>query len=876
MARLRARKRRSAKKKGEGLSLKATSLISICVFILILAVAIFWAQLMPLQTLQSKADEALLAKNTRLASHLALQVAAYSQAARGIATDPQTRKLLLSGDAIALRIRERELVQVFPWVIRVRLLPTGIRNPDNTSKPHIGFACLDMLRQAETSLKAPPVEVHVIGTPQQHVEILQPVLAADGKSAVGHLQVTLQVEILQQWVNALQPEGYLSLTQSVENQPTVLLAETGDRTNLGNRTGNVAVPGTRWQLNLWLPGDVTIGVFNTNFILTFVVGGLMSFLLIMLLWRSLSRAISNDVESFMQLLVSELRDHKHHQFYFRLSEFDDAARKVGNLSASKHEMERERDSDAAAMTMADLKLDPNMETFKEEDLLAVEELSDSSAFEESLRQQQAATSRASVKSAAPKPRAAAAPPTPKPAAAPPAMPPAEIFKAYDIRGIVGRTLTTQHMLLIGQALGSEAMARGLTSIAFARDGRLSGPELGQALVKGLLSTGINVIDVGMVPTPVLYYAAAELAGGSGVMLTGSHNPSDYNGIKMVLGDETLANEAIQALKTRIDNKDFLTGNGQYQTNPQSNQYIQRVVSDVKLARPLKIVIDSGNGVAGALAPKLFKTLGCEVVELYSEVDGRFPNHHPDPSQPENLRDLIEMVQSVNADVGFAFDGDGDRLGVVSPDGSIIWPDRLMMLFAADVLSRNPSAQIIFDIKCSNNLTQAIWEKGGEPVMWKTGHSLIKAKMKQSGALLAGEMSGHIFFKERWYGFDDALYAGARLLEIMAADDRQPQQIFASLPDAVNTPELRVDMQEGEQQRFMDELMSRVDFADANIIMIDGVRADFENGWGLVRASNTTPSLILRFEGRDQQALAEIQEKFRNLMLEVDPSLQLPF
>lgn len=882
MARLRARKRRGGKKKGEGLSLKATSLISIGMFILILAVAIFWAQLMPLQKLQSTADEALLSKNNRFANNLALQVAAYTEAARGIAADPQTRKLMQSGDEIALRIRERELVQVFPWVIRVRLLPTGIRNPDTTSKPHISFACLDMIRVAETSLKAPPVEVHVIGTPQQHVEILQPVLTADNNSVIGHLQVSLQLEILKQWLGALEPEGYLSLTQTVENQPSVLLAETGDKANRGNRTGSVAVPGTRWELNLWLPGDISVGIFNPNLILTFVVGSLMSFLMVMLLWRSLSRAISNDVDSFMQLIVSELRDHKHHQFYFRLSEFEDGARKVGNLSASQNVMERERDTDAKAMTMADLKLDPNMETFKEEDLLAVEELTDSSAFEESLRQQQA-TTRSAVKPAAspaaPKAQPAAAPapaPTPKPAAAPPAMPPAEIFKAYDIRGIVGRTLTAQHMHLIGQALGSEAMSRGLTSMAFARDGRLSGPELGQALVKGLLATGINVIDVGMVPTPVLYYAATELAGGSGVMLTGSHNPPDYNGIKMVLGDETLAGDTIQALKTRIDNNDFTQGTGQYQTNPLSNQYIQRITQDIKLARPLKIVIDSGNGVAGALAPKLFRTLGCEVVELYSDVDGRFPNHHPDPSQPGNLRDLIEMVQSANADVGFAFDGDGDRLGVVSPDGNIIWPDRLMMLFAADVLTRNPGAQIIFDIKCSNNLTQAIWEKGGEPVMWKTGHSLIKAKMKQSGALLAGEMSGHIFFKERWYGFDDALYAGARLLEIIAADNRNPQEIFASLPDAFNTPELRIDLQEGEQTRFMDELMSKVDFPDANIIMIDGIRADFENGWGLVRASNTTPSLILRFEGRDKQALAEIQEKFRGVMLEVDPNLQLPF
>ena len=873
---LRARKRRGSTKKGEGLSLRATSLISIGVFITILVVAIFWAQLMPLQKLQSSGDAELELTDARLANTLALKVAAYTGVARGIARDPQTRLLLLSGDDYAISARERELVQLFPWVLRVRLLPTGIRNPDTTSKPHISYACIDMLREAETSLVAPPVEVHVVNTPQQHVEIIQPVPSANGKSAVGHLQVTLQVDALKAWMDPLQTKGYASLTQKVENQPNILLAEIGNKSVIGDgRMVELPVAGTRWHLNLWLAGDPSVSVFNTNFIMTLLVGAMMSFLLVMLLWRSLSRAITNDVESFMQLVVEELRDNKVHHHYFRLDEFEAASKKVGNLSASKG-MERERDTNVAAMTAKDLQLDPNMETIKDEELLTVEELSDSSAFEESLRHQsETRSSSAEIPEPPKKPEAAAV--APKPAAAqPPALPPAEIFKAYDIRGIVGQTLTAQHMHLIGQALGSEAASRGLTTIAFARDGRLSGPELGQALVKGLLATGLNVVDVGMVPTPVLYFAAAELAGGSGAMLTGSHNPADYNGIKMVLGDETLAGDAIQALKTRIDNKDFIEGSGQYQTNPLSNQYIERVVADIKLARGLKVVIDSGNGVAGGLAPKLYSQLGCEVVELYSEVDGRFPNHHPDPSQPGNLRDLIEMVQASSADIGLAFDGDGDRLGVVSPDGSVIWPDRLMMLYAADVLSRNPGAQIIFDIKCSNNLTRAIWEKGGEPVMWKTGHSLIKAKMKQSGALLAGEMSGHIFFKERWYGFDDALYAGARLLEIIASDDRGSQQLFGSLPDAVNTPELRVDMQEGEQQRFMDQLMSHADFPDANVIMIDGIRADFENGWGLVRASNTTPSLILRFEGRDKQALTEIQEKFRAVMLEIDPNLQLPF
>jgi phosphomannomutase/phosphoglucomutase len=587
-------------------------------------------------------------------------------------------------------------------------------------------------------------------------------------------------------------------------------------------------------------------------------------LIILILMRALGRAISMDIETFMKLVVSEMKGSSNHKFQLYLKEFKLGARQIDSLNMLPTK-ERERDESTNSMSAGSLKMDMNIDPmYIDEHSMEVEELDDD-AYEKLKHKQAQSTS---------------TPPPPKvaepPAAPPPPMPPAEIFKAYDIRGIVGKTLTAEHMGMIGQALGSEAAARGLKSIAFARDGRLSGPELGKALVKGILAAGIDVIDVGMVPTPVLYYAATERTGGSGVMLTGSHNPPDYNGVKMMLGGDTLFGDSIQALKQRIDNNDYTSGQGKYKNQPISTQYIERIVSDVKPARKLKVVIDSGNGVAGGLAPSLFTELGCEVIELYSEVDGHFPNHHPDPSQPENMRDLIEMVHASNADVGFAFDGDGDRIGVVSPNGSIIWPDRLMMLFAADVLKRNPGAQIIYDIKCSNNLTKVIWEKGGEPVMWKTGHSFIKAKMKQSGALLAGEMSGHIFFKERWYGFDDALYSGARLLEILAGDERSPQDVFSDLPDSINTPELRVEMTDSELKNLMDEIITQVDFPDANISMIDGIRADFENGWGLVRASNTTPSLIMRFEGKDKESMLEVQEKFRTLILNINPTISLPF
>lgn len=854
----RARKRRAGKKKGEGLSLEASSLVAIFTFTVILAVAMFWAQLAPLQKLQDNRNAEARAEASRIAYDLSYRLAAYTQTARALASEPEVRRLLQGRDRAALARRARQMHQLFPWVYRVRLLPPGIREPDTRTEPHLGFACIDMLREAETRREAPPVEVHVIGTPQQHIDIVQPVLSADGSRVVGDLQVTLKVELLSQWLKPWSKEGYVSLSQDVEDKPAVLLAEAGAFGGEGAQFMTVPVPGTRWQLNLWYPQS-GLSLFNRNLLIGFGVGALMIFLVVMLVWRSLRRALEHDIENYTQMLVQEMRGEKVHQFQLLMKEFREAARRLGNMTPSRT-LERERDSDAGALSMADLKLDSSgPSTFTTDAGMAVEELDDAGAFERA----QAATSPAPGR-------------TPAPAEPPPPLPPAEVFKAYDIRGIVGRTLTAEHMQLIGQALGSEAISRGVKQIAFGRDGRLSGPELGQALVKGLMAAGVDVIDVGMVPTPVLYFAAHELAEGSGVMLTGSHNPAEYNGVKMMLAGETLAGEAIQALKQRIDSNDFSQGQGQYRTHPISAEYVKRVVADVNLKRPLKIVVDSGNGVAGALAPKLYRELGCEVVELYSEVDGRFPNHHPDPSQPENLRDLIEMVQSSGADLGLAFDGDGDRLGVVSPDGGIVWPDRLMMLFAADVLARNPGAQIIFDIKCSNNLTRAIWEKGGEPIMWKTGHSLIKAKMKQTGALLAGEMSGHIFFKDRWYGFDDALYAGARLLEILAADPRPAREVFASLPDAVNTPELRISLPEGEEQRLMDELMNRAEFPGANVIMIDGIRADFEDGWGLVRASNTTPSLILRFEGRDREALLRIQDVFREVLQETDPHLSLPF
>lgn len=451
-----------------------------------------------------------------------------------------------------------------------------------------------------------------------------------------------------------------------------------------------------------------------------------------------------------------------------------------------------------------------------------------------------------------------------------------IFRAYDIRGVVADALTPAAVEQIGRSFGSEALARGQSTVVLARDGRLSGPDLIQALAKGLQSSGCDVIDIGMVPTPVLYFATYHLETGTGIMVTGSHNPPEYNGLKMMIGGDTLFGEGIQQLYQRLVKDDLSSGSGNYSEMSVLDAYLERIIGDIKLDRKMRIATDCGNGVAGVCAAELFKKLGCEVHELFSEVDGNFPNHHPDPAKVENLQDIAALVESEQLELGLAFDGDGDRVGVIDDRGQIIWPDRQMILYSRDILDRNPGAKIIYDVKCSRLLPEAIKEAGGDPEMWKTGHSFVKARIKETGAALGGEMSGHIFFKERWYGFDDALYSAARLLEIVSRDPRKVSEIFGEIPDSVNTPELGIKFAEGEHHTFMSSFVEKSNFDGAQLTTIDGLRADFDDGWGLVRASNTTPSLVIRFEADSQSALERIQDSFRNAMHAIDSDLDLPF
>jgi phosphomannomutase/phosphoglucomutase len=760
-----------------------------------------------------------------------------------VVKDPQLARIMTDGSEAERSAKAEELAYLFPASIRVRLLPPGVEEVDLEASPPIGYAAVDMLRHSETKDTPPLVEVHMSGTPQQHVNLVRRILDPAGRRIVGHLMVSFSVQQLEGILSRREVDGYLEL-QQIADAPLVLASQGAAEFKTAQLDGDVAVDGSRWRVAYWAPVSGRAAETTSN--TAALAAGIAALLLALLVWLLLRRtgaALRQDQATLLGV-VKDMRDGRVRKEYpNRLAELHDTIQLMARAAATgvAHKPES---AAVTAEALEDLAPVASREVVEEE--ADTDLLFDEGALD---------IARVDVREGALDP---------------------SIFRAYDIRGVVGETLDAAAAYEIGRAIGSEAYYRGEQTVVVGCDGRTSGPELSEALIEGLKATGRDVKDIGQVPTPVLYFAAQQLDANSGVMVTGSHNPADYNGFKIVLGGETLANDAIQALRRRIESGDMLTGEGAVEQLEVLPDYIQRVRADVQLARPVRVVIDCGNGVAGNTAPQLLQALGCEVIALYCDVDGNFPNHHPDPSKSENLSDLIQAVQQHGADVGIAFDGDGDRIGIVGSQGEIIWPDRLLMLLAMDVLSRHPGAQIIYDVKCSRHVAEVVAQYGGEPLMCATGHSLIKAKMKQTGALLAGEMSGHVFFKERWFGFDDGLYTAARLLEILANDQRSSSEIFAALPDSMNTPELTVPMAEGEPTRFMKKLLDVARFDNATVITIDGMRVEFDDGWGLVRASNTTPCLVLRFEARDELALSRVQGEFRRVILQADPSLSLPF
>ncbi|WP_445938409.1 phosphomannomutase/phosphoglucomutase [Pseudomonas sp.] len=772
------------------------------------------------------------------------QLSADTQAA---ARNPQLLQALQSQDINQIRAAERNLTY-WSGVVDAHLNARGQAVQDMGRSAPMNFAALDMLRRAENG-QTPAPEAYKVGQ-RWLVYSAAPLRLSEGEPLHGTLLLAVDLERLLASLPVMPAEiGQIQLIQQFNNTTAQVLAQRG---NAQGTVQSFSTGNPNWTVSFTPGPSLTNPVFSP--LLLALAGAIVG---LYLLQSSLQRNLRADVLQLGQMLKELSSGKAVKAFSLSLPALDILAQNLARMPRRATEQAAAPASStgatnpgvAAMQTPASAMVDP---LFQDTDILDIDILDEDQdllGLDES---------------------------TPAPVRAKAPKLPADIFRAYDIRGVVGRTLNAETAYWIGRAIGSQSLAQGEPNIAVGRDGRLSGPELAQQLIQGLLDCGCNVSDVGMVPTPVVYYAGHILTGKSAVMLTGSHNPRDYNGFKIVIAGDTLANEQIQALKARIDNNDLASGVGTVEQVDVLERYFKQIRDDIAMAKPMRVVVDCGNGVAGVIAPQLIEALGCSVIPLYCEVDGNFPNHHPDPGKPENLVDLIAKVKSEKADIGLAFDGDGDRVGVVTNTGTVVYPDRLLMLFAKDVVSRNPGADIIFDVKCTRRLTPLISGYGGRPVMWKTGHSLIKKKMKETGALLAGEMSGHIFFKERWFGFDDGIYAAARLLEILSQDRRDAEHVFSAFPNDISTPEINIQVTEQSKFSIIERLQRDGVWGEGNITNLDGVRVDYPRGWGLVRASNTTPVLVLRFEAETEEELERIKEVFRAQLYSAVPDLDLPF
>ncbi|MGF1614456.1 MAG: phosphomannomutase/phosphoglucomutase [Gammaproteobacteria bacterium] len=755
----------------------------------------------------------------RVATELGAHLQDVWSFARPLGDSNEATHLLIAGDRDAIAAWENLLREQYPQVRLARLLPLGSRRVDYSSNPPLSYAALDMLPQTEQSAAATPPTL-LLGGESQHLAIAQPVTSATGK-VLGHLFLALDVSLLNhRLTDFVFPSGYWEVRQPVGDGGYRVVHSLGKPSSTATQPPlHVNIPDTGWFIAFWHPPSGKLAAGFPSTIAIWGVAGTIGLLLAFYLAFYNQRQAKAPLTDPTALPAEEALDGQA------------AILSDHPLSRSMHAIP----PSAEAMTESSAAPEPS-----------------APGVEISEQESPAASSAPSL--------------------------PAAIFRAYDVRGLVGETLTAEIVLVLGRAIGSEARAQGQHTVVVGHDARLSSTELQAALVQGLLATGCDVVNVGRVPTPVVYFATHYLQTGNGVIVTGSHNPPAYNGLKIMIDGQILSGERITRLRHRVETGELIEGAGHLQSIEVVDEYV-RAISDevpVALGNAFQIVVDCGNGVAGEIAPKLYRALGHDVVELHCEIDGRFPHHHPDPSQPDNLQELIQTVLTTGADLGFAFDGDGDRLGVVDSRGTIIWPDQQMMLFAQDILAQNPGAPVVYDVKCSHHLKRLVEQYGGQPIMWKSGHSYIRNKMQETGALLAGELTGHLFFGDRWYGFDDAFYAGARLLELLIASHEAPHEVFSKLPQSHSTPELRIDLAEGNQVELMSRLIASRPFSDAEVDSLDGLRVTYADGWGLVRASNTTPSLVLRFEADTPDALIRIQDLFKEQLLKLEPTLGIPF
>lgn len=752
--------------------------------------------------------------------------------------DGNAAAAVASRDPAAVSAAESNLQQRIPGLLRIRLLLPDISQPDSAGTAPLGYAGLDMLRQAIATGRPTVAEIHQIKTGTPYLAFALP-LQLEGRNvgvAFAAWDMHPVVEVVE---SSPAFAGRLQLLQG--RDAGYVLAKGPGAEDAAFTTGSVEVPGTIWRLGYGTAPE-TGGLGDLGTLLALVGAGALALLLTTFLqWRMLARDLRTDMGTLVNLGESILRREGAGTRPVNLAATGDAIALLGQYA-------RDSRGDASAAQGIVKRASSAAAASGQQSLgVEVEELDDDPA---------------ELLAAGSQP--------------PKVDVPEVLFRAYDVRGVVGEVLNAEIAQLLGQALGSLVQEDWGKRIVVACDARPSSPSLAAALIRGLQGSGCDVLDIGQAPTPLLYFAMHNQSVQAGVIVTGSHNPSEYNGFKIVLGDKVLDGDELQALRLRMMAGVFSRGQGRVERLELDDAYVEAVLQEVQLARPLKVVVDAGNGVAGNLAVATFEALGCEVIPLFCDPDGSFPNHHPDPSQPDNLSALMLEVQAQQADIGFALDGDGDRLGVIDNEGGNIWPDRVLMALAADVLGRHPGVDILYDVKSSRHLASFILSHGGRPIMWKSGHSRMRAKMLETGALLGGEFSGHLFIKERWFGFDDGVYAAARLLELLAFESRTSSEVFAELPSSPATPEYHLTLEEGQSANLMRALDAHKVFDDARLVELDGLRVEFANGWGLIRPSNTTPSLAFRFEADDEAALEQIKARFRDLLRRVAPDMQAPF
>ena len=795
------------------------------------------------------AESAAISVATALAGRLEGEIIARRDLLTLALNEPQARKIFAAGDHASMGALETSLQQRIPGLLQVRVLASDTSQPDLDGPAPMGYAGLDMLHRTLDSGRPTPAEVHQIKSGAPYLAIALPLPVAGQKGGV--LFAAWDLRPLIAVVESSPPfPGRVELLQGGDGG-YVLASGPGGNEDLP-AAGGVNVPQTIWKVGYRLMPE-TGGLDDLQTLFALAGGSVLALLLTMYLqWHMLRRDLRDDMATVVNLGEAILRREGMPPRRANLSGAADAIALLGQFA---------RDARDPSIAMGDpaRAAVSTAQTGKQARIPAAPAAQQASL---GVEVEELENDPADVLGGA--------------RANPVADVPQQLFRAYDVRGIVGEELTPEIAQLLGSAVGSLVLDQGGNQVVVAGDARTSSPQLSAALIRGLVGTGCRVLDAGMAPTPLINFALHTQVAQAGVMVTGSHNPSRYNGFKIMVGDRVLDGDDLQDLRLRMMSGELRRGQGSVERIDLVGEYVEAVTREVQLAGPLKVVVDAGNGVAGDLAVATFEALGCEVTPLFCEPDGTFPNHHPDPNHPDNLAALMREVQSQGADVGFAFDGDGDRLGTIDEAGNNIWPDKVLMMLAADVLGRHPGVDILYDVKSSRHLASFVLSHGGRPIMWKSGHSRMRAKMLETGALLGGEFTGHLFIKERWFGFDDAIYAAARVLELLALDSRPASEVFGELPSSPSTPEYQLMLEEGQSPNLMRALDAHKVFDDARLVELDGLRVEFANGWGLIRPSNTTPSLTFRFEADDEDALEQIKARFRDLLRRVAPDMQAPF